>query len=171
MDPTNAPDTHLTDAELFGLAAPPVGEPEPLPRHLSDCFRCSRALQEWKLAMREAADEETADLDRRSPAEWEARENATIEAMRLAGRNRRPDALKWAVSIAATLLLAVLLLPSIRKPAREAPKTAVASLSLEDQKDDTLLRDVARLSRGDDAGSWNSLAPEPGSAGREEEQL
>ena len=69
---------HLTDAELFTLAVPPVGEPEALPRHLSECFRCSRALQEWKLAVREIADEDTEALDRRTPAEWEGLENATI---------------------------------------------------------------------------------------------
>jgi hypothetical protein len=162
---------HLTDAELFGLAAPPVGEPEPLPGHLSECFHCSRALQEWKLAMREAAAQETEELDRRSPAQWEALENGTVEALRRAGRSRRPAAVKWAVSIAASLLLVILLLPSTRKAGREAPETAVASFSVQDQNDDTLLRDVARLSRDDDAGSWDTLAPEPGTTGREEEQL
>ena len=163
---------HLTDAELFTLAVLPVGEPEALPRHLSDCFRCSRALQEWKLAVREIADEETEALDRRSAAEWEALENGTIEAMRRAGRKRRAPAVKWAVSIAASLLLAVLLLPSMRKTGRDAPAQAVAALSAQDQKDDALLRDVARLSRGEDNGSWSTLAPEPGAArGAEEEQL
>ena len=166
---------HLTDAELFTLAVPPVGEPEALPRHLSECFRCSRALQEWKLAVREMADEETEALDRRSAAEWEALENGTIEAMRRAGRKRRAPAVKWAVSIAASLLLAALLLPAMRKTGRDAlprPGTAGAALSAQDQKDDALLRDVARLSRGEDYGSWSTLAPEPGAArGAEEEQL
>ena len=171
MEPRTV-DAHLTDAELFSLAAPPVGEPEALPRHLSECFLCSRALQEWKLAVREVADEETEELDRRSPAEWETLENRTIEAMRRAGRNRRAPAVKWAVSIAASLLLAFLLLPSIRRAGPEALKAARAPASVQDQKDDALLRDVARLSRGEDAGSWSTLAPEPGGArGPEEEQL
>jgi hypothetical protein len=167
---------HLTDAELFTLAVLPVGEPEALPRHLSECFRCSRALQEWKLAVRELADEETEALDRRSAAEWEALENGTIEAMRRAGWKRRAPAVKWAVSIAASLLLAVLLLPSMRKTGQDAPARPVAALSAQDdqqdQKDDALLRDVARLSRGEDYGSWSTLAPEPAAArGAEEEQL
>ena len=162
---------HLTDAELFNLAVPPVGEPEALPRHLSECWTCSRALQEWKVAVRELADEETEDLDRRSSAEWEALEEKTIEAMRRAGRTRRAPAVKWAVSIAASLLLAILLIPA-RKPGRAAvaqPGGTVAVFSAQDQKDDALLRDVARLSRGEDNGSWSTLAPEP--AGTEEEQL
>jgi hypothetical protein len=165
---------HLTDAELFTLAVPPVGEPEALPRHLSECSRCSRALQEWKLAVREVADEETEALDRRSAAEWEALENGTIEAMRRAGRKRRAPSVKWAVSIAASLLLAALLLPAMRKTGRDAPAQPVAGLSAQDQKDDALLRDVARLSRGEDngSGSWSTLAPEPGGArGPEKEQL
>jgi hypothetical protein len=166
---------HLTDAELFTFAVLPVGEPQALPRHLSECFRCSRALQEWKLAVREIADEETETLDRRSAAEWEALENQTIEAMRRAGRKRRAPAVKWAVSIAASLLLAALLFPAMRKTGRDAspgPGSAVAALSAQDQKDDALLRDVARLSRGEDYGSWSTLAPEPGAAkGAEEEQL
>ena len=166
---------HLTDAELFTLAVPPAGEPEALPRHLSECFRCSRALQEWKIAVREIADEETEAIERRSAAEWEALENGTIEAMRRAGRSRHAPAVKWAVSIAASLLLAVLLLPAMRRTAREAPRqpgAAVAALSAQDEKDDALLRDVARLSRGEDNGSWSTLAPEPGGASRtDEEQL
>jgi hypothetical protein len=166
---------HLTDAELFTLAVPPVGEPEALPRHLSDCFRCSRALQEWKLAVREIADEDTEALDRRTPAEWEGLENETIAAMRRAGPNRRAPALRWAVSIAAGLLLGVLLLPAIRKgvaSAHGASGRTAAATAAQDQKDDALLRDVARLSRGDESGSWSTLAPEPGAAmPTEEEQL
>ena len=163
---------HLTDPELFNLAAPPVGEPEALPRHLSECLRCSRALLEWKSAVRELAETEIEPLDRRPAAEWEALENQTIEAMRRAGRSRRGPALKWAMSIAAALLLAALLVPT-RKSERAAAAVgsrAAGELSAQDQKDDALLRDVARLSRGEDSASWNSLAPEPGTAS-EEEQL
>jgi hypothetical protein len=162
---------HLTDAELFNLAVPPVGEPEALPRHLSECWSCSRALQEWKGAVRDLADEETEELDRRTAAEWQALEEKTIEAMRRAGRTRRAPAVRWAVSIAASLLLAVLLIPA-RKSGRTAipqREASVAAFSAQDQKDDALLRDVARLSQGEDSGSWSTLAPEP--AGTEEEQL
>jgi hypothetical protein len=163
--------THLTDAELFNLAVPPVGEPEALPRHLSQCWICSRALQEWKSAVRELADEETEELDRRTAGEWEALEEKTIEAMRRSSRTRSAPGVKWAVSIAASLLLAILLLPA-RRPGSSAaarPAGTVAVLSAQDQKDDALLRDVARLSQGEDNGSWSNLAPEP--AGAEEDQL
>ena len=170
-----AVNTHLTDEELFTLAVPPVGEPEALPRHLSECFRCSRALQEWKLAVREIADEDTEALDRRTPAEWEGLENETIAAMRRAGHNRRAPALKWAASIAACLVLGVLLFPAIRRSARDTSgraATATVAVAAQDQKDDALLRDVARLSQGEDSGSWSTLAPEPGSPmGTEEEEL
>ncbi len=164
-------DRHLADAELFNLAVPPVGEPEALPRHLSECLSCSRALQEWKSAVRELADDETEELDRRSPAQWEELEEKTIEAMRRAGRARRVPAARWAVLIAASLLLAVFLIPA-RKTGQGTPghsDASPATLSAQDQRDDLLLRDVARLSRGEDNGSWSTLAPEP--AGTEEEQL
>ena len=174
-----AVDTHLTDAELFTLAVPPVGEPEALPRHLSECFRCSRALQEWKLAVREIADEDTEAVDRRSPAEWEGLENETIAAMRRAGRHHRAPAMRWAASIAAALLLGVLLIPAIRRAtlgergaSGRTDTAAATAIATQDQTDDALLRDVARLSRGEDGGSWNTLAPEPGADREsEEEQL
>ena len=53
---------HLTDAELFGLAAPAAGEPEALPPHLSTCQECSRALQEWKASVRALAAEEVDEI-------------------------------------------------------------------------------------------------------------
>ncbi len=163
-------DRHLADAELFNLAVPPVGEPEALPRHLSECLSCSRALQEWKSAVRELADEETEELDRRSPAQWQEREENTIEAMRRAGRARRPPAARYAVLIAASLLLAVFLIPARKTgPGASGHPDASPTLSAQDQRDDLLLRDVARLSQGEDNGSWSTLAPEP--AGTEEEQL
>jgi hypothetical protein len=164
---------HLTDPELFTLAVPPVGEPEALPRHLSECLACSRALQEWKSAVREAAQEEIEPLERRSEAEWERLEEETIAAMRRAGHRGRRSAVKWVVSAAAAALLAVLLLPAIgryRSDPRPA-ETVTAQLSAQDQNDDALLRDVDRLSRGEDGAPWNGLAPEPGSAGVEEERL
>ena len=80
---------------------------------------------------------------------------------------------------AAGLLLGVLLIPAVRKGARSASgraataaTAAMAAMAAQDQKDDALLRDVARLSRGEDGGAWNTLAPEPGAVkGTEEEQL
>ena len=164
---------HLTDADLFTLAVPPVGEPEALPRHLSECFRCSRALQEWKLAVREIADDDMAALDRRTPAEWESLENETIVAMRRAGSKRRAPIMQWAASIAAALLLGVLLLPAVRRTVSGGSgRTGAAATAAQDQKDDALLRDVARLSQGEDSGTWSNLAPDPGApAGTEEEEM
>lgn len=164
---------HLTDPELFTLALPPVGEPEALPRHLSECLGCSRALQEWKAAVRETADEEIEPLERRTAAEWESLENRTIEAMRRARRGGPSPVIKWGLSAAAALLLGVLLLPA-RKSDRvpEAPSASrIAMASAQDQSDDTLLRDVARLSRGDDAPSWHGLAPVPAGSTAEEDVL
>lgn len=161
---------HLTDPELFVLAVPPVGEPEALPRHLSECLFCSRALQEWKSAVRELTEGETETLDRRSPEEWAALEDKTIEALRRAARPGRGPAVKWVISIAASLLLAALLVPMRHSGPAAGRHADVPGLSAEDQRDDALLRDVARLSRGEDNGSWGGLAPEPAVLG-EEEQL
>ena len=167
-----AVNTHLTDAELFTLAVPPVGEPEALPRHLSECFRCSRALQEWKLAVREIADDDMSALDHRTTAEWESVENETIAAMRRAGQHRRAPVMQWAASIAAGVLLGVLLLPAIRQSVSgRSGRTTAAATAAQDQKDDALLRDVDRLSQDEDSGTWSTLAPEPGAAtGTEEEE-
>jgi hypothetical protein len=84
--------------------------------------------------------------------------------------------LRWAVSIAACLLVGVLAFPVIRKSVRGADnasgRAATAAMAAQDQKDDALLRDVARLSRGEDGGSWSTLAPEPGATMTpEDEQL
>lgn len=164
---------HLNDPELFTLALPPAGEPEALPRHLSECLACSRALQEWKLAVRETANEEIEELSRRTPAEWEGLENQTIEAMRRARRGGSSPVVRWGLAAAAALMLGFLLLPA-RKPER-APAAGAASIlamaSAQDQSDDALLRDVARLSRGEDAASWSGLAPEPSAAAADEEVL
>ena len=156
---------HLSDPELFTLALPPVGEPEALPRHLSECLACSRALQEWKLAVRETAQEEVEELSRRTTAEWEALENKTIEAMRRARRPGPARAVSWALTAAAALLLAIMLLPAKKADGpRPAPAATAALAAAQDQSDDDLLRDVARLSRGEDSPSWNGLAPVPSSS-------
>ena len=164
---------HLGDSELFTLALPPVGEPEPLPRHLLQCQACSRALQEWKIAVRETAQEEIEPLERRTEAEWEALENKTIEAMRRARRGGPVRALPWALTAAAALLLAIVLLPA-RKAERSSPARPAAMASLaaaQDQSDDALLRDVARLSRDDDSPAWNGLVPVPAATASGDEDV
>jgi hypothetical protein len=164
---------HLTDPELFTLALPPVGEPEALPRHLSECLACSRALQEWKIAVRETADEEIEPLERRTEAEWETLENRTIQAMRRARPAGVSPAIKWALPAAAAVLLAVFLIPARKSERASAPPPAsiVAMATAQDQSDDALLRDVARLSNGEDVGSWNGLAPEPSASRADEDVL
>ena len=154
---------HLTDPELFTLALPPAGEPEPLPRHLLQCQTCSRALQEWKIAVRLTAQEEIEPLERRTTADWEALENKTIEAMRRARRGGPVRAVPWALTAAAALLLAVVLLPARKpeSPGLARPAATAALTAAQDQSDDALLRDVARLSRGEDSPAWNGLVPVP----------
>jgi hypothetical protein len=161
--PRETPSRHLTDEELFGLALPPAGEPEALPPHLLECLRCGRALQEWKTAVRQLADEDVEPVRRRSAGEWRAAEDRTLDAIRNARLRRRPlRPVVWAAAAAAALLLVALLLPATRAPQRSAAAGGpAAELSDEDAADDALLRDVARLSRGEDGGDWTSLAPDP----------
>ncbi len=159
--------SHLTDQELFGLALPPAGEPEALPAHLSECLTCSHALQEWKSAVRELGQEDAEAISRRSAEEWNALEEKTLEAIRRARPGRRSLTLRWALAIAASVLLFVFLLPNRRgsEPVKLRPETRIAELSPQDQADDALLRDVARLVRAEDAGrGWGALVPEPGVA-------
>ncbi|HEV2063419.1 MAG TPA: hypothetical protein VGS00_02585 [Thermoanaerobaculia bacterium] len=156
---------HLTDAELFGLALPPAGEPEALPDHLSECGACGRALQNWKTAVRELAQGDAGPIDRRTPAEWRAAEERTLAAIRTA-RLRRRFPLRWAAGLAAAVLVAVLLLPvraSLTRGAAPAvPASESSELSAGDRADDTLLHDVNRMARGDAGGVWNVFAAEPG---------
>jgi hypothetical protein len=148
---------HLSDAELFALAAPATGEPEALPRHLSHCQTCSRALQEWKAAVRALAEEEVGELNRRSSTEWRAAEDATMAAILRSSkphRLRRP--LRWAIGIAASLLIVALAMPR-RSVAPASAGLAASSeepaLSDADREDDRLLRDVSFLAQGDDTSS------------------
>ncbi|HEY2798170.1 MAG TPA: hypothetical protein VGK26_09805 [Thermoanaerobaculia bacterium] len=147
--------THLTDAELFTLAVPPAGEPEVLPRHLSECQSCSRALLDWKASMRDLAAEDVEAIDRRSPEEWNAAADATMARIRRTARpGRRQRPLRWAVGIAASLLLLALAIPRRGSGPPAIPGTSPASspgLSAADQEDDRLLRDVNYLAQGDDA--------------------
>lgn len=165
--------THLTDAELFGFAVPAAGAPEALPSHLSDCLACSRSLQEWKGAVRELAGE-IGPIGARTPEAWADAEDQTMRAIRRAGSVRRGTPLKWGVGIAASLLLFALAVPMRRTGPGTVPGagTAASDLSPQDQADDALLREVARLARAEDpAGSWDALVPEPGTASRDEERL
>lgn len=160
---------HLTDGELYGLAIPPAGVPEALPAHLSDCLACSHALQEWKAAVRDLA-ADVGPIGRRSSEEWVAAEEKTIQAIRRARFAARPLPMRWAVGIAASLLLFALAAPLRRSADRVTGGSS--EMSAQDKADDALLRDVARLSRGEDGGSdWNTLVPDPGTGTRPEESL
>ncbi len=158
-------DKHLTDAELFSLAAPPSGEPEPLPRHLSRCEACSRALREWQGAMADLAREGAAEIDRRSPDDWRDAQEATMAAIRRAGPRRKMPVLRWAVGIAAALLLVALAMPWRRSANPGTPDPQVATdraettlASSADRDDDALLRDLEYLAQGGDDHA--DLAPE-----------
>ena len=168
MDPNGKSDAHLTEPELFTLALPPAGEPEALPRHLSECPRCSRAFSEWKAVVRDLADEEPEALRRRTPEQWDALANQTLAAVRRSRIGRRRSSVRWAVAAAAVAAFFVVAVPVWRgRPTSERPaaKEAAFTLSAADQADDALLRDVARLTRSEDETSrlWSSLAPEPSS--------
>jgi hypothetical protein len=145
---------HLTDAELFTLAAPPSGEPEALPRHLSQCQLCSRALLDWKAAVSDLAGAQVREIERRSPEEWREKEAATMAAIRRAGSSeRRGHPVRWAIGIAASLLIVALAMP--RRGAQEtaaapAAPDGMALLSPADQDDDALLRDAEYLAQGGD---------------------
>ena len=146
---------HLTDAELFSLAAPAAGEPEALPAHLSRCQECSRALLEWKGAMRSLADEDISELDRRSPEEWRAAEESTLSAVRRSGRTaggRRP--MRWALGIAAALVVVALAMPRRGSaPVASRGGGPVSELSPADAADDAFLREAEYLARGGDDNS------------------
>jgi hypothetical protein len=156
-------DRHLTDDEIFSLAAPAAGEPEALPSHLSACQACSRSLQEWKSAIRALAEEDVALLEDRPAEEWRRAEEETLAAVRKARRPSRRHPVRWAVGIAATILVAMLAVPGRRDanaPAAAAaptPAAETASMSAADQADDALLRDAEFLAQGGDLAAENSL--------------
>ena len=157
---------HLTDEELFGLAVPPAGVPEALPRHLSGCLRCSRALADWKGAVRDLGDQDEEALANRSAEEWRAVEDATLAAVRrqgAPGRGRRRRRLSWALPAAAALLLCALLVTGRNDSARIVNASDdTSSFSAQDRADDVLLRDVDRLASGEETSAgWGALAPDP----------
>jgi hypothetical protein len=171
MDDPGA-ERHLNDEEIFALAAPAAGEPEALPRHLAHCAACGRALQEWKAALRDVGEEDLGPIALRTDEGWRAAEDATMSAIRRSGRKpSRSRSLRWAVGIAASLLLVALATPwrSLRPEARQAsasrPSPSVSRgaaarqagadvLSAADRDDDALLRDAAYLAQG--GGDWGT---------------
>ena len=158
------PAEHLTDEELFALAVPAAGIPEALPRHLSECLRCSRALADWKAAVRDLGREDEEALASRSGEEWRAFEDATLAAVGRQGAPGRGRArLSWALPAAAALLLAALLLTGRNGSTRTGNALDdTATFSAQDRADDALLRDVDRLASGDEgSGGWGALAPDP----------
>jgi hypothetical protein len=166
MELENQPDpaVHLTDDALFALALPAAGVPEALPAHLGECLRCTRALADWKNAVRDLAERDENVLDKRTAEEWSAVEDATLAAIRREGPPGRGRArtLRWALPVAASLLVFALLVTGREDstPVPEADDTA--GLSVQDQADDALLRDVDRLASGDEIpGGWGALAPDP----------
>jgi hypothetical protein len=164
-------EAHLTDADFFTLALPPAGEPEALPRHLSECLACSRQFSEWRSAVRELGNKGMDSLGNRSAADWETLEDRTIEAIRRL-RRPKPRLWRWAVAVAASILLFAVAVPLWRGQTRSGAAAAPAqTLSAQDQADDALLRDVARLARSEDENSslYREIAPEPSAA--EEERL
>jgi len=164
MDTTNDLPKHLDDATLFALATPAAGEPEALPGHLSRCSSCARALAEWKSAIRTLGEEELGAIGRRSPEAWRAAEDATMAAIRRASRRRgivRP--LRWAVGIAASLLILALAIPARRRERRPSPAASASqaeenALPVADRADDALLKDAEFLARGGD--TLPDLVPE-----------
>lgn len=177
MEPENRaqPSVHLTDDALFALAVPAAGVPEALPAHLLECGLCARALADWKNAMRDLGERDENLIEKRGADEWSAVEDATLAAIRRQGAPGRGRArtLRWALPVAASLLIFALLVTGRQNSARAPePSEDAAGLSTQDRADDALLRDVDSLASGDDpSGGWGALAPEPGvpdSAAQEE---
>jgi hypothetical protein len=161
LDEKNFVTKHLTDDALFALAVPTAGVPEALPPHLMECLACSRALTEWKAAVRDIGDKDDEALAARAPEEWTAAEDATLAAVRRAGApgRGRPQMLKWALPLAASLFLVLLLVPGrdVSAPT-PAPVDETAGLSAQDRADDELLRDVEWLAMGEDSATeWDEL--------------
>jgi hypothetical protein len=160
-----SPGVHLTDDALFALAMPAAGVPEALPAHLLECLPCTRALADWKSAVRDLGEKDEDALDRRTSEDWTAAEDATLLAIRREGAPGRGRArtLKWALPAAASLLLfAFLVTGRPDSPAASDPSDDVAGLSATDRADDSLLRDVDRLASGEEnTGGWGTLIPEP----------
>ena len=167
MEPENRtqPAVHLTDDALFALAVPAAGVPEALPAHLLQCVRCARALAEWKNAIRDLGERDEDLLEKRGADEWSEVEDATLAAIRRQGAPGRGRArtLRWALPVAASLLVFALLVTG-RQSSTRAPELSedTAGLSTQDRADDALLRDVDSLASGDDTSGPDPTAPEEG---------
>jgi anti-sigma factor RsiW len=155
---------HLSEEEFFRLALPPAGEPEAIPAHLQACAECARNLQVWKTAIRELGEEDEAQIAKRTPEEWEAKEDETMAAIRKSGQpGSQRRRLVWTLGLAASLLLAAFLLVRPAPAPDPAELEETADLSAADRADDDLLREISVLARGEEPGNlWNSLAPVPG---------
>ncbi|MEO8348894.1 MAG: hypothetical protein ABI610_08285 [Acidobacteriota bacterium] len=132
---------------------------------MMECVACSRALSEWKGAVRDLVDRDDEALAARSADDWAAAEEATLAAVRRAGApgRGRPQVLRWALPLAASLFLVLLLAPGrdVASPTT-ASNDETAGLSAQDRADDALLRDVEELAMGEgSATDWYELAPDP----------
>jgi len=154
MNPRLA-DAHLKDGDLFLLAFPPTGEPEPLPPHLAGCAPCARRFTEWERAAREIAGRPES-----SAADFEQAVMARIRA-RPAVPLRRGRAWAAAALAAAAALFAAFWPGPGSSPRPRSPAPA-AAMSARDLADDALLRDVSRVVDGEDGAAWNRMAPLPG---------
>ena len=153
---TRGPGPHLTDAELFGLAAPASGEPQPLPEHLSRCESCARALQEWRGAMRDLGREDVAVIDDRPEEEWASAREAAMSAIRRSRPRGTAAAVRWVAGAAAVVLLVAFAMPA--RHAKTIASTAEASAAMAftsaaDRDDDALLRDSEFIAQGGDDNS------------------
>jgi anti-sigma factor RsiW len=147
---------HLDDGDLFLLAFPPSGEPEPLPPHLSDCASCAGRFAEWERAAREIAGRPEA-----SAADFERAVMARVRAVpRPAARRARA----WRAGLAAAAALAGAFWVGSRTASRPvaAPAASESAMAPGDLADDALLRDVARLVDGEEPAPWKRMAPLPG---------
>ena len=154
MNPARPTEEHLSDGDLFLLAFPPAGEPEPLPPHLAACALCGRRFAEWERAAREVAGRPEV-----SGAEFERAVMAKIRAL---PAPRRRVSRAWGAGLAAAAALAGAFWLGARTASRPAPPGASAeSMGARDLADDALLRDVARLVEGDEGAGWKRMAPLP----------
>ena len=157
MSPARNPADHLSDGDLFLLAFPPAGEPEPLPEHLAACAGCARRLGEWRRAARQVAVRPAA-----SDEDFERAVMARVRALP-SPRRRRASGFPFAAAAAAAAIAAAVWLGGRSAPRTAAPppEAAGAAMNARDLADDALLRDVARLVAADDDAGWKTMAPLP----------
>ncbi|HET9794932.1 MAG TPA: hypothetical protein VFS34_10755 [Thermoanaerobaculia bacterium] len=154
MKPADPAEAHLTDGDLFRVAFPPSGEPEPLPPHLSRCGSCARRFAEWERAAREIAG--------RPEASTEEFERAVMAKVRALPRPRKRRSRAWGAGLAAAAALAGAFWLGSRTASRPAPAPrAEPAMEARDLADDALLRDVSRLVDGEEGAAWKRMAPLP----------